>query len=344
MRYPRLKPVDTESVMHVYNRVVGSAGEFQFQDAEKEQFLRRLNKVADFYVIDVLAYQCMGNHFHLLLHVPAEPPSNAEAAQRYARYYGGKRSIDPESEKCTRLALKLRDVSAFMADLEQPFTRWFNRTRPVRRRGHLWAERLKSTLLENGLAVWDCWPRDAAPPAQQTWLSPVCARHAGTSRGWKYIEMNPVRARMVPTPADYRFCSFGRWAATGRHPFADAIGRVLLPVFRGLLHVESLADIRIELQKEFARISATEARQAPDRIDAAMAVAAEREPFSTRVDRRVRYWVDGLVIGSELFVKATLVQARGQWAVGKRRLVRAVNGQREPQPLYSFRQLRVLLR
>ena len=75
-----------------------------------------------------------------------------------------------------------------------------------------------------------------------------------------------------------------------------------------------------------------------------MAVAAEREPFSTRVDRRVRYWVDGLVIGSELFVKTTLVQARGQWAVGKRRLVRAVNGQREPQPLYSFRQLRVLLR
>ena len=51
----------------------------------------------------------------------------------------------------------LKRVSEFMRELEQPFTRWFNRTRPRRRKGHLWAERFKNTILENGLAVWDCW-------------------------------------------------------------------------------------------------------------------------------------------------------------------------------------------
>jgi len=78
-------------------------------------------------------------------------------------------------------------------------------------------------------------------------------------------------------------------------------------------------------------------------IEAAIAAAAEKEKFSTRIDRRVRYWVDGLVIGSEIFVRNTLVQARGRTSQAKRRLVRARNASQEPEPLYCFRQLRILL-
>ena len=246
----------------------------------------------------------------------ATPPSNEHAAARYKRFYRGKRVIDPQSADCTKLALKLRDVSEFMKDLQQPFTRWFNRTRPVRRRGHLWADRFKNTVLENGLAVWDCW---------------------------KYIEMNPVRARMVSDPATYRFCSFGRWSASGRHPFEKALTRRLGNTFRGLLHIDSADEIRIELQKEFARITATEARQSPQQIETAIAVAAEKERFSTRVDRRVRYWVDGLVIGSEIFVRNTMVRARVQCRVKKRRLVRAISPTSQRQDLFCFKQLRVLV-
>ena len=155
--------------------------------------------------------------------------------------------------------------------------------------------------------------------------------------------MNPVRARMVATPAEYRFCSFGQWSATGRHAFEEAVMHCLMPVFQGLLHVESMEDLRTELKKEFARIAATEARQTGSQIETAIAVAAEKERFSTRLDRRVRYWVDGLVIGSELFVRTTMARARGEAAVARRRLIRAVSLQRDPEPLYSFRQLRVLL-
>ncbi|NQT92762.1 MAG: hypothetical protein HQ559_08375 [Lentisphaerae bacterium] len=321
MRYARLKPVGINTFMHVYNRTVGSAGEFLFRNTEKEEFVRRLMKLSQFYVIDVISYQCMGNHFHALLHIPADPPSNKEAARRYKQHYGGKRTIDPNSAACGELAAKLRDVSEYMKDLQQPFTRWFNRTRPVRRRGHLWADRFKNTILENGLAVWDCW---------------------------KYIEMNPARARMVANPADYRFCSFGRWCATGTHPFQEAVTKLLLPVFRGLLHVESMEEIRTELKKEFARIIAVESRESPEKIDTAIAVAAEREAFSTRIDRRVRYWVDGLVIGSESFVRDTIATARIGFKVRKRRLVRAVSHteaqSKDSRPvLYCFKQLRLLL-
>jgi hypothetical protein len=316
MRYPRIKPSETDTFMHVYNRVAGSAGDFLFGPAEKEEFIRRLRRLTELYSIEVISYQCMGNHFHATLYIPAEPPSPEETARRYRRYYRGKRFLDAQSPACAKLALKPRDVSEFMKDLQQPFTRWYNRTRPVRRRGHLWADRFKNTVLENGLAVWDCW---------------------------KYVEMNAVRACMVTSPAGYRFCSFGQWVATGAHPFEETLKKRLLSRFKGLLDVDSVDEIRIELQKEFARISAVEARRTPEQIETAIAVAAEKERFTTRVDWRVRYWVDGLVIGSELFVRDTMARARVQCRIHKRKLVRAVGPNSQKEDLYCFKQLRLLL-
>ena len=75
----------------------------------------------------------------------------------------------------------------------------------------------------------------------------------------------------------------------------------------------------------------------------AMAVAAEKEHFTLRIDRRVRYWVDGLVIGSQIFIRTTIAESRGQAALKKRRLVRARGPDANRQPLFSFKQLRVLL-
>ena len=54
-------------------------------------------------------------------------------------------------------------------------------------------------------------------------------------------------------------------------------------------------------------------------------------------------WVDGLVIGSELFVKTTMARARGIAAVKKRKLTRAINASSAKVDIYCFKQLRVLL-
>ena len=97
MGHLRIKPTETDTIMHVYNRISGSSGDFPFGNPEKEQFQRRLKKLNKYYVIDVLATQVMGNHYHGLIHIPTEKPSNKEAAARYFRYYEGKRTINPDS-------------------------------------------------------------------------------------------------------------------------------------------------------------------------------------------------------------------------------------------------------
>jgi hypothetical protein len=63
MRYARIKPDQIDTFMHVYNRTVGSTGEFPFQAAEKEEFVRRIQLITQLYVIEPISYQVMGNTF-----------------------------------------------------------------------------------------------------------------------------------------------------------------------------------------------------------------------------------------------------------------------------------------
>ena len=66
------------------------------------------------------------------------------------------------------------DVSAFMKELKQRFSIWFNRSH--KRFGTLWAERFKSVLIENAASA----------------LRTVAA----------YIDLNPVRAGLVEDPKE----------------------------------------------------------------------------------------------------------------------------------------------
>jgi hypothetical protein len=72
------------------------------------------------------------------------------------------------------------DVSVFMKELKQRFSKWFNKER--NRFGTLWAERFKSVLVED------------QPGVVQT----VAA----------YVDLNPVRAGLVKDPKDYRWCGY----------------------------------------------------------------------------------------------------------------------------------------
>ena len=90
-------------------------------------------------------------------------------------------------------------------------------------------------------------------------------------------------------------------------------------------------------------MKAVDERCDEQQIRTAIAVPAEKERFTTRLDRRVRYWVDGLVIGSEKFVRETMIRARSQAALKNRRLTRALTDSGQPSALYCFKQLRVLL-
>jgi putative transposase len=81
----------------------------------------------------------------------------------------------------------MHDLSWFMRLLKQRFARWFNAIHDTF--GTLWAERFTSVIIEGS--------GDA--------LLATCA----------YVDLNPVRAKLVSDPKDYRWCGYGE-AVGGR--------------------------------------------------------------------------------------------------------------------------------
>lgn len=261
LRTSRLKVRDRDGWYHCYNRAVGLAGERPFGRVEKAKFVRLLMRVSRLYAIEAVAYQVLGNHYHLLLYAPAVQPSEQEVCRRYAAFHGGRRTLCPGSALCREWQKRMVDISWFMRHLQQLFSMWYNNTRSQRRRGSVWADRFKNTLLEDGPAVWHCW---------------------------KYIENNPVRAGLVTSAARYRFGSHGVWFQKGRHPFEDNLRRRMLPLLAGMLGVKHVDEACWKLDEVLAG--------RPDSREAATG-------FSLSVHRRMRYWTDGLIIGSESFLR-----------------------------------------
>jgi REP element-mobilizing transposase RayT len=314
MRHPRLKPDWRDTWHHCYNRAVGTSEDRPFGSAEKEQFVRILMRMARFYTVQVVAYQFMSNHFHILLRSPRDLPSEEEAIARFEAFHGGKRHLLPGGRLTAQWRERLRDISWFMRHLQHLFTAWFNRSRPVRRRGPLWAGRFKNTILDTGPALWACWA---------------------------YIEHNPVRARMVANPGNYRFCSYGIWTQTNQHPFEKAVQEVFLPALPEHLTRMGLKGLRAELAREFARLSEEDRAEAGTPTTAAQ-VGTPVETFALSARRRVRHWVDGLVIGSELFIRETMQRVRTEEEVARHRLVRDSTAAAGQDPICCWRRLRMV--
>ncbi len=268
MRSARLKIDEQPTWYHCYNRIAGTSRDIPFGDAEKEQFVRFLRRVSRLYTVRVIAYQVMSNHFHLLVHAPTEMPDPEEVCRRYEAFHRGKRTLDSDSPACRLWQERCRDISWFMRHLQQLFTMWYNRTRPLPRRGSLWADRFKHTLLESGTAVWSCWT---------------------------YIENNAVRAGLVNQAADYRFCSHGFWRQSGRHPFSGNVAETALPMLRDLFGVNSVSAIGAAMDEALAGKKEEQ---------------ADMHVATLSIQRRVRYWTQGLVIGSKLYLRYAMSRYR----------------------------------
>ena len=84
-----------------------------------------------------------------------------------------------------RLLARMYDLSAFMKEVKQRFSQWFNRRK--KRRGPLWDDRFKSVLVEG----------------EEDLLRTLAA----------YIDLNAVRAGLVGDPKDFRWCEYGEAVA-----------------------------------------------------------------------------------------------------------------------------------
>ena len=311
-RCARIKPDDMGTYYHLTNRIAGIPGEYPFGDVEKEKMVALVKDLSRFFTIEVLAYQVLGNHFHVVCYAPAELLSPEETSERYNRFYEGRKPLlSPDNPCCASVARQMRDISHFMSRLQQQFSSWYNRTGSKHRRGSLWAQRFKSVILERDTALWNC----------------LC-----------YVEMNAVRAKLVTDPGDYRFGSWGEWCATGRHPFGEALCKHLVAYEGSEARARSPEQIQRRFRVEFARRSAVESGAPAEEVAEAMKKAECTPSFALRLDRRVRHWTDGVVIGGKRFVREIAGRLWSDERVSRHRLQPAegpgANG------LYAYRRLR----
>jgi len=364
MRQPRFISPWAESnsaIYHCVSRVVDR--QFVLGTKEKDVFVRMMREYEAFCGVQVLSYCVMSNHFHLLVEVPPKAQGEAVAMSDedflvrlkplYSKIYY--RGIEQMLEKfradgAQKAAEKLKaiytsrmhDLSEFMKGLKQRFTQWYNGAHG--RRGTLWEGRFKSVLVENGYA----------------------ARVMAA-----YIDLNPIRAEMVSRPEDYKWCSYGeamkpkgslkareglcrllgqadgfdqqreishagKWTGEGG---VSARYRMLLfadgeEAFAEDIHSGELPDSR-----EIKRV-----RKGFKRKDVKKVLAkGGKLSFGETIRCKVRYFSDGMTVGSRDFVDQVFKHSRdrfGEKRTSGARPMRGVGWKAKQKRIYSMRQLK----
>jgi REP element-mobilizing transposase RayT len=285
MRTARVK-VDGAAYYHVMNRVLERRRILKGEVAEKFRLLMR--RMEAFSGVEVVTYCIMSNHVHLLLRVPdrkvlsdsellakVEQVSSKTAFAQFMDRWN--RMVEQKSESGLdelrqSVLARMFDLSVFMKELKQRFSIWYNRKHD--RKGTLWEERFKSSLIEN-------------KPG-----------YLGTAAA--YIDLNPVRAGMVQDPKDYRFCGYAEALAgdtaalAGLHTLLDAFGPQkdeadTLSKYRLLLFGKGVK------RKDKPGFS-------PEKVDEVFEEQGKLTPV-TLVGHRLRWFSDGMVIGSKAFVQ-----------------------------------------
>jgi len=193
-RIARIKVSGEETVYHVMSRTALDG--FVLGDVEKDFLLKLIKRLSGLYFAEIIGFCLMGNHFHLLcrMHLGGEY-SDDDIRQRYKALF--KDELDEKDRDLTDLQVehfrnKWEDLSEFMKDLKQTFSRFYNKRHD--RKGFFWSERFKSVIVDNGDTLINCLA---------------------------YIDLNPVRAGIVEKPEAYR------WSSIGYHVQRDNEGGLL---------------------------------------------------------------------------------------------------------------------
>jgi len=300
---------------HVISRVVGRERLLR-DEGDRELFRHIVRAMESFSGCQVLTWCCLFNHFHILLYVPAaEEVSDSDLLARM-RFLYKQEKVEEFAQELSRrreagqtaLAERRRapyvrrmyNLSEFVKTVKQRMTMAYNKRHG--RLGTLWTERYKSVLVEG--------ERDA--------LMAIAA----------YIDLNPVRAGLVPDPKDYRFSGYGEamggskearaglgWVVGGGPGDWSEVGGV----YRQLLYIKGqergLTSEGLPLRAGYSE----------EEVEAVLAVKG-RLPLGAALRCRVRYLTDGVVLGSRGFVDAAFQRHRGYFSEKRRDGARTMRG------------------
>jgi REP element-mobilizing transposase RayT len=362
MRKPRWikKPASEGStsvkptIYHCISRVVERR--FAFGSDEKEKLRMFLRMYENFSGNRILSYCFMCNHIHLLVEITPRAAGGLTDEELLARV----KCIQSEAQVALlakeltearkavaaglvkdaeayvqaiheRYTWRMHDLSQFMQGFLQRYSMWHNSKHE--RSGHLWEDRFKSVIVEDGIAA-----RTMAA----------------------YIDLNPVRAGMVADPADYRWSSYGEAIGGGkkgngkksreglvraclchegvgfeaeRWKDASRIYRRLMGIALGKKKGRAEVESRGLVTKNTAELLESEDDETalPDLKLAGMLLC------------RVRYFTDGAVIGSKAFVNEAFANARDRFGANRKDGARRMRGGGKAAAgvLWSVRDLRV---
>ena len=313
-----------ESFYHILSRIVDRR--LILDDIEKERFRRLMRAVEAFSGCQVLTWAGLSNHWHICLRVPEpEPITDKELIRRLHFLYNGAaveqiaaeladlrandQNVQADALKA-RYTKRMYNLSEFVKTLKQRFTMSYNRRH--NRQGTLWESRFKSVLFEGSRrALW-------------TLAS--------------YIDLNAVRAGIVTDPQDYRFCGYGE-AIAGVKIAREGLVRVMQSPNGKMSNWECLV-------KHYRHFLYQRGIKDPERnrggIDAerVKVVLANGGQLSMReaLNCRVRYFSDGMILGSRVFVDETFHRYRSNFGVKRQTGARNMQSVRQNR-LFAARRL-----
>lgn len=332
---------DKPAIYHCISRVVERR--HAFGPAEKEKLRVFLRMQENFSGCRVLAYCLMCNHIHLLLEVPPMPREglpDGELLRRLGALYAPawvnevavelKQARDTGNEARAagihaRFTYRMHDLGEFMKGWLQRFTQWFNRAHE--RTGGLWEDKFKSVIVEDGYAA-------------KTMAA--------------YIDLNPVRAGMAGDPAEYRWSSYGEAVGGGSEGNGKKARAGLVRALRahrgcgadagywqGDVELEyrlMLLDAGSELAEETVVKGGVKGTRRIRKGMVRERAGGENgqcpgEPgggtqarVAGMLRHRVRYFVDGVVIGSRGFVEEVFRGSRDRFGPKRKTGARKLRG------------------
>lgn len=315
MRTARLKE-DGRAYYHCMTRVVDR--QFLFDIKEKERLCKLMRSMEIFTGIHILTHCFLDNHFHLLLEVPERMDiTDDEFKRRLLAIYTedhvkmvvgvigdhrkAKRDDLADKEKA-KYTYRMHDISEFMKTLKQKYTQSYNKRHS--RKGTLWEERYKSLLVQG-------------------------SRHALLAVA-AYIDLNAVRAGIVKDPKDYRYSGYGE-AVAGKKEARAGLVRILESegVLGGWRQISSVYRQQLYVAGEAKGADGNgkvlRAGFAPEKVEEVLKKNGDL-PMTELLRCKVRYFSDGVAIGSRDYVDGVFEKYRDQFGEKRKTGARKMRG------------------